>query len=122
MVSSTSGKMFVMKRDGRKEKVMFDKITSRISKLCYGLKEDYVDPVDITMKVVSGVYSGVTTAELDTLAAETAAAMTTKHPNYGTLVAWIAVSNLHKETTKIFSLVMKDLYEHVNPRNKKLHP
>ncbi|XP_028404847.1 ribonucleoside-diphosphate reductase large subunit-like [Dendronephthya gigantea] len=122
MSAEVNSKMFVIKRDGRKEKVMFDKITSRISKLCYGLKEDYVDPVDITMKVVSGVYSGVTTAELDTLAAETAAAMTTKHPDYGTLAARIAVSNLHKETTKTFSAVMKDLYEHVNPRNRRHSP
>lgn len=101
---------------------MFDKITSRISKLCYGLKEDYVDPIDITMKVVSGVYSGVTTSELDTLAAETAASMTTKHPDYATLAARIAVSNLHKETTKTFTDVMTALYEHVNPRNKKHSP
>ncbi|CAB3984037.1 ribonucleoside-diphosphate reductase large subunit, partial [Paramuricea clavata] len=122
MAAEVTSKMFVIKRDGRKENVMFDKITSRISKLCYGLKEDYVDPVDITMKVVSGVYSGVTTAELDNLAAETAAAMTTKHPDYGTLAARIAVSNLHKETTKTFSVVMKDLYEHVNPRNRKHSP
>lgn len=101
---------------------MFDKITSRICKLCYGLKEDYVDPIDITMKVVSGVYSGVTTSELDTLAAETAASMTTKHPDYATLAARIAVSNLHKETTKTFSDVMAALYAHVNPKNKKHSP
>ncbi|XP_046852717.1 ribonucleoside-diphosphate reductase large subunit-like [Xenia sp. Carnegie-2017] len=122
MAAEMTSKMFVVKRDGRREKVMFDKITSRISKLCYGLNEEYVDPVDITMKVVSGVYSGVTTAELDTLAAETAAAMTTKHPDYGTLAARIAVSNLHKDTTKTFSVVMGKLYKHVNPRNKKPSP
>ena len=55
------------------------------------------------MKVIAGVYSGVTTVELDTLAAETAAAMTTKHPDYAILAARIAVSNLHKETQKLFS-------------------
>ncbi|XP_071504655.1 ribonucleoside-diphosphate reductase large subunit-like [Diadema antillarum] len=108
---------YVKKRDGRTENVMFDKITSRIQKLCYKLNPDFIDPAVITMKVISGVYPGVTTVELDTLAAETAATMTTKHPDYAVLAARIAVSNLHKETKKLFSAVMKDLYEYVNPRN-----
>ncbi|GCB75022.1 hypothetical protein scyTo_0019711, partial [Scyliorhinus torazame] len=89
-----------IKADGRQERVMFDKITSRIQKLCYGLNPDFVDPAQITMKVIQGLYSGVTTVELDTLAAETAATMTTKHPDYAILAARIAVSNLHKETKK----------------------
>ncbi|KAL5460462.1 hypothetical protein EMCRGX_G033913 [Ephydatia muelleri] len=114
--------MQVVKRDGRKEKVMFDKITSRISKLCYGLNQDYVDPAEITMKVISGVYNGVTTVELDTLAAETTATMTTKHPDYAILAARIAVSNLHKETKKQFSTVMDDLYNYVNPKNGRHSP
>ena len=115
-------RMQVVKRDGRKEKVMFDKITSRISKLCYGLNQDYVDPAEITMKVISGVYNGVTTVELDTLAAETTATMTTKHPDYAILAARIAVSNLHKETKKQFSTVMDDLYHYVNPKNGRHSP
>ncbi|XP_780425.2 ribonucleoside-diphosphate reductase large subunit [Strongylocentrotus purpuratus] len=108
---------YVQKRDGRKEIVMFDKITSRIQRLCYNLNSDFIDPAVITMKVISGVYPGVTTVELDTLAAETAATMTTKHPDYAVLAARIAVSNLHKETKKLFSAVMKDLFEYTNPRN-----
>uniref|UniRef100_H2ZNV8 Ribonucleoside-diphosphate reductase n=1 Tax=Ciona savignyi TaxID=51511 RepID=H2ZNV8_CIOSA len=108
--------------DGRKERVMFDKITSRVSKLCYGLNMDFVDPAKITMKVISGVYEGVTTVELDTLAAETAAHMTTTHPDYAILAARLAVSNLHKETKKVFSAVMGDLYEFINPRNGKHSP
>ncbi|XP_054754792.1 ribonucleoside-diphosphate reductase large subunit-like [Lytechinus pictus] len=108
---------YVQKRDGRKENVMFDKITSRIQRLCYNLNPDFIDPAVITMKVINGVYPGVTTVELDTLAAETAATMTTKHPDYAVLAARIAVSNLHKETKKLFSAVMTDLYEYVNPRN-----
>ncbi|XP_076249112.1 ribonucleoside diphosphate reductase large subunit [Calliopsis andreniformis] len=104
------GKMYVIKRDGRKEDVHFDKITSRIQKLCYNLDMDYVDPSAITFRVISGLYSGVTTVELDNLAAETAATMTTKHPDYAILAARIAVSNLHKETKKSFSEVMHDLY------------
>lgn len=103
-------KLYVIKRDQRQEEIHFDKITSRISKLCYGLNSDFVDPVEITMKVISGLYPGVTTVELDNLAAETAATMTTKHPDFALLAARIAVSNLHKETKKVFSEVMHDLH------------
>ncbi|XP_076467900.1 ribonucleoside-diphosphate reductase large subunit-like isoform X2 [Babylonia areolata] len=108
--------MFVRKRDGRNEDVHFDKITSRIEKLCYGLHKEFVQPPAITMKVISGLYPGVTTVELDNLAAETAATMTTKHPDYAVLAARIAVSNLHKETKKVFSDVMTDLYNWINPK------
>ncbi|XP_069748363.1 ribonucleoside-diphosphate reductase large subunit isoform X2 [Narcine bancroftii] len=114
--------MFVVKRDGHQEKVMFDKITSRIQKLCYGLNPEFVDPAQITMKVIQGLYSGVTTVELDTLAAETAATMTTKHPDYAILAARIAVSNLHKETKKMFSEVMEDLYHYVSPLTNSHSP
>eukprot|EP01137_Pigoraptor_chileana_P012012 Opistho-2@63778 len=115
-------KMYVLKRDGRHEKVMFDKITSRISKLVYGLNPEFVDPTEITMKVISGVYPGVTTVELDTLAAETAAYMTTTHPDYAILAARIAVSNLHKETKKQFSAVMADLFNYVDPKTGRPSP
>jgi len=108
--------MFVYKRDGRRERVAFDKITARINKLCYGLDMNYVDPVAITQKVISGVYQGVSTVQLDNLAAETAAYMTTKHPDYAILAARIAISNLHKETKKQFSSVIEDLYSWVNPK------
>ncbi|KAI9588790.1 ribonucleoside-diphosphate reductase large subunit-like [Glossina fuscipes] len=110
MINQKSNKLFVVKRDGRKEMVHFDKITFRIQKLCYGLNMDFVDPTAITLKVVSGLYCGVTTQELDNLAAETAACMTTDHPDYAILAARIAVSNLHKETKKVFSEVVTDLY------------
>ncbi|VDI48027.1 ribonucleoside-diphosphate reductase subunit M1, partial [Mytilus galloprovincialis] len=114
--------MFVNKRDGRQEKVMFDKITSRIQKLCYGLNSDFVDPAAITLKVINGLYPGVTTVELDNLAAETAATMTTKHPDYAQLAARIAISNLHKETKKVFSEVSDDLYKWINPKTGKHSP
>ena len=104
-------RMFVLKRDGRQEPVHFDKITSRIQKLCYNLNMDYIDPPLITVKVINGIYSGVTTVELDNLAAEIAATLTTHHPDYAILAARIVVSNLHKETKKVFSEVVKDLYE-----------
>ncbi len=107
--------MFVIKRDGRKEPVQFDKITSRIKKLCYGLSSSYVDPVEITKKVIMGVHDGVTTAELDNLAAETAAYLTTTHPDYARLAARIAVSNLHKNTKKSFSETIKNLHNYMDP-------
>lgn len=100
---------------------MFDKITARIRKLCYGLNE-LVDPVKVAMRVIEGLYDGVTTSELDNLAAETAATMTTTHPDYARLAARISVSNLHKNTKKTFSEVMTDLYEYVNPRTGKKAP
>ncbi|MCG9970568.1 ribonucleoside-diphosphate reductase subunit alpha [Christiangramia crocea] len=113
--------MYVVKRDGRKEPVMFDKITARIKKLCYGLNE-LVDPVKVAMRVIEGLYDNVTTSELDNLAAEIAATMTTSHPDYAKLAARISVSNLHKNTKKTFSEVMTDLYEYVNPRNDEKAP
>ncbi len=87
MVKERKNRMFVKKRDGREEEVHFDKITSRIQKLCYGLDMDFIDPTIITMKVINGLYGGVTTVELDNLAAEIAATMTTKHPDYAILAA-----------------------------------
>jgi ribonucleoside-diphosphate reductase alpha chain len=113
--------MFVLKRDGKKEPVMFDKITARIRKICYGLNP-LVDPVKVAMRVIEGLYDGVTTSELDNLASEIAATMTTTHPDYAKLAARISVSNLHKNTKKVFSEVMEDLYTYVNPRTGKKAP
>ncbi|XP_072752077.1 ribonucleoside-diphosphate reductase large subunit-like [Anoplolepis gracilipes] len=102
--------MHVLKRDGRKEPVHFDEITARIETLCYDLDMNYVDPSAIALHVISDLYSGVTTVELDNLASEIAASMIDQHPDYATLAARIAVSNLHKETRDIFSEVIADLY------------
>lgn len=113
--------MYVIKRDGHKEPVMFDKITDRIKKLCYGLNE-LVDAVKVAMKVIEGLYDGVTTSELDNLAAETAAAMTVTHPDYAQLAARIAISNLHKNTNKSFSETMNEMYHYVNPRTNQKAP
>lgn len=113
--------MHVIKRDGRKEPIMFDKITARVRKLCYGLNP-MVDPVRVAMSVIEGLYDGVTTSELDNLAAEISASMTTTHPDYTQLAARISVSNLHKNTKKSFSETMHDLYTYVNPRTNKAAP
>jgi ribonucleoside-diphosphate reductase alpha chain len=113
--------MYVVKRDGHKEPVMFDKITDRIKKLCYGLNE-LVDPVKVAMRVIEGLYDGVSTSELDNLAAETAASMTIAHPDYAQLAARVAISNLHSNTKKSFSETMKDMYHYVNPRNGQEAP
>ncbi|MEN7550925.1 ribonucleoside-diphosphate reductase subunit alpha [Rapidithrix thailandica] len=107
--------MLVVKRDGRRESVKFDKITARIENLCKGLNRKYIDPVDIAKKVIEGLYDGVTTVELDHLAAETAASLTTRHPDYAILAARIAISNLHKVTSKSFSNTMKRLYGFIDP-------
>jgi ribonucleoside-diphosphate reductase alpha chain len=111
------GKMFVVKRDGRKESVKFDKITARIEKLCYGFQ--LVDPIDVAKKVIEGLFDGVTTSELDNLAAETAASLTTKHPDYALLASRIAVSNLHKNTIKSFSETMRLLHVYVDKKTGK---
>lgn len=108
--------MLVIKRDGRRESVKFDKITARIEKLCYGLDPNFINPIDVAKKVIDGIYDGVTTVELDNLAAETAASLTTKHPDYAILAARIAISNLHKITSKSFSNTMKRLYTYVDPK------
>ncbi|MFN5773610.1 ribonucleoside-diphosphate reductase subunit alpha [Flavobacterium sp.] len=113
--------MYVVKRDGHREPVMFDKITDRIKKLCYGLNE-MVDAVKVAMRVIEGLYDGVTTSELDNLAAETAAAMTVTHPDYALLAARIAISNLHKNTKKSFSETMNDMFHYVNPRTNQEAP
>ena len=108
--------MLVIKRDGRKESVKFDKTTARIEKLSYGLNTEFVKTIEIAKKVIDGLYDGVSTQELDELASETAATLTTKHPDFATLAARIAVSNLHKTTSKSFSSTMKRLYTYVNPK------
>ncbi len=107
--------MYVVKRDSRKEPVKFDKITARIVKMCYGL-DPLVSPEAVAMKVIEGIYDGVTTTDLDELAAEVAAAKTIDHPDYALLASRIAVSNLHKDTKKTFSDVMSDLYNYIDPK------
>ncbi|GMI07018.1 hypothetical protein TrVE_jg284 [Triparma verrucosa] len=107
--------MKVLKRDGTEVDVKFDKITSRIEKLCYGLNPDYVDPVVVAQKVVSGVYPGVTTSELDELAAQTCAYQATQHPDFETLAARLSISNMHKTTDSTFSTVVEKLRKNVHP-------
>ena len=107
--------MQVIKRSGKREAVSFDKITARVKKLCYGLNSDYVDSIEIAKKVIQGLYDGVSTTELDNLAAETAASMAIIHPDYALLAARIAVSNLHKNTDKSFSSTIDALYHYIDP-------
>jgi ribonucleoside-diphosphate reductase alpha chain len=114
--------MFVVKRNGKKESVKFDKITARIEKLCYSLDRRFVNSIDVAKKVIEGLYDGVTTTELDNLAAETAASLTVKHPDYALLASRIAVSNLHKNTTKSFSGTMRLLYECRDGKAGKVTP
>ncbi|KAG7942936.1 hypothetical protein I3843_15G012900 [Carya illinoinensis] len=109
--------MHVVKRDGSQEPLQFEKITARVKKLSYGLNVEHCDPVLVTRKVCAGLYEGVTTIQLDELAAETAAAMTTNHPDYALLAARIAVSNLHKNTKESFSETIKVMYDNFDKRS-----
>lgn len=114
--------MLVVKRDGRRESVKFDKITARVEKLSYGLDPGFVEPIDVAKKVIEGLYDGVSTQDLDNLAAEIAATMTVNHPDYAKLAARIAISNLHKTTSKSFSNTMKRLYTYVDPKTGENAP
>src|ERR1044072_4205950 len=113
--------MFVIKRNGKSESVKFDKITARIQKRSYGLSA-LVDVIDVAKKVIEGIYDGVTTTELDNLAAETAASLTIKHPDYALLASRIAVSNLHKNTVKSFSETMRMLYNYTDKNTGRRMP
>lgn len=108
--------MYVIKRDGSKQQVSFDKITRRISTLCYDLDRAFIDPVVVAQRVVTGLYTGVSTFELDTLAAETAAYMSTEHPDYARLAARIAISNLQKDTSSSFSATIDRLFHFEDPK------
>lgn len=111
--------MQVIKRNGKREDVSFDKITARIKKLCYGLDANFVDAIEISKKVILGLFNGVSTSELDNLAAETAASFAAVHPDYALLAARIAISNLHKNTNKSFSETMEALYNYVDPNTNQ---
>jgi len=107
-----AGPMRVLKRDGTQQEVRFDSITNRIRNLCDGLDPKFVDPVPVTQKVIEGFYNGISTSEIDTLAAETCAYMSQKHHDFSTLAARIAVSNLHKQTSDSFSDTCRTMYEY----------
>ncbi|MBK8515876.1 MAG: ribonucleoside-diphosphate reductase subunit alpha [Saprospiraceae bacterium] len=111
--------MQVIKRSNKREAVSFDKVTARISKLCYGLNSDFIDPIEISKRVIQGLHDGVRTTDLDNLAAETAATMAANHPDYALLAARIAVSNLHKNTEKSFSITMENLYNYIDPKTNE---
>lgn len=121
-VQTDTGRLYVIKRDGRPENVSYDKITARILRLCSGLNMRFIDPAQISWKVIQGIYAGVTTCQLDNLAVETCAMMSTVHPDYGTLAARIFTNNLHKETEKVFSNVVEKLYNHVHPKTGEHMP
>ena len=107
--------MFVIKRDGSKEPVRFEKVSNRIKKMTYGLNPDHIDSLEIAQKVIAGIYDGISTQELDNLAAETAASLIPNHPDYSILASRIAVSRLHKTTKKKFSETIEDLYNYIDP-------
>ena len=107
--------MIVIKRDGSNEPVRFEKVSNRIKKMTYGLNSDHIDSLEIAQKVIAGIYDGISTQELDNLAAETAASLIPNHPDYSILASRIAVSRLHKTTKKKFSETIEDLYSYIDP-------
>ena len=112
--------MKVVKRDGvTKEDVNFNKISTRIKKLCYGLDTNYVDHDEVSKKVIDGLYDGVTTIELDRLAAETAGSLVSYHPDYSLLASRIEITSLHKSTDKYFTKTIERLYNYINTKNGK---
>eukprot|EP01113_Clastostelium_recurvatum_P024916 TRINITY_DN2984_c0_g1_i3.p1 TRINITY_DN2984_c0_g1~~TRINITY_DN2984_c0_g1_i3.p1 ORF type:complete len:852 (-),score=282.84 TRINITY_DN2984_c0_g1_i3:66-2621(-) len=118
-MSDSTGRLYVLKRDGKQEPMKYDRITERLEKLMElepKLNPDVVDPALVCKKVVEGVFPGVKTTALDNLAAETAAYMSTKHPDYGVLAARIAISNLHKETSSSFIETAKKMFHYTNPK------
>lgn len=105
----------VVKRNGTTVPVNFEKVLNRIEKQSYKLDMDYIQPFEVAKKVLMGIYDGVTTRELDVLATETAAALTSIHPDYAKLAARLAVSALHKDTEKSFSKTVTKLHSYINP-------
>jgi len=108
--------MYVIKRDGKRELVKYDKITNRIRKQTYGLNTDFVEALEVAKKVIQGVHDGVTSIQLDNLAGEIAASMTSVHPDYSILASRIAITSLHKSTKKSFVETMRDLHDYVDSR------
>ncbi len=121
MLSKRAQQLYVVKRDGRHQDVHWDKITARLQALSYGL-HSMVDPVVVSQKTIQGLFKGMTTSELDDLSAENAFYLSSVHPDYGTLAARIAVSNLHKKTLKSFSLNAKRMYDFVDPGTEEAAP
>ena len=112
----------VTKRNGKKEIVNFNKIVDRINQQTYGLDQKWIVPFEIAQKVIEGITPDVRTSVLDQLAMETAASLTTKHPDYSVLAARIAITSLHKETKKSFSETVEDLYNYIDPKTEKHSP
>jgi len=111
----------VVKRNGKKEPVMLDKILDRITQQTYGL-DKLIIPFEVAQKVIEGIMPDIRTYVLDQLAMETAASLATKHPDYSILAARLAITNLHKETKKSFSETVMDLYKYIDPKTGKHSP
>ena len=114
--------MQVVNRKGEKEDVRFDAILEKLSSLTEGLDPNWIDPAHLTKLTIEGLYDGVSTRELDQLAAETAASLASHHPDYSRLAARICVDDLHRSTKEVFTDVITDLREYIDPESKKHAP
>ena len=109
--------MQVVNRKGEREDVRFDAILEKLTGLTHGLDEQWIDPAHLTKLTIEGLYDGVSTRELDQLAAETAASLASHHPDYSKLAARICVDDLHRSTKSTFSEVVTDLREFIDPES-----
>ncbi|MEC8735365.1 MAG: ATP cone domain-containing protein, partial [Candidatus Thermoplasmatota archaeon] len=109
--------MQVVNRQGEKEDVRFDAIHEKLSRLADGLNTEYIDTGLVTKLTIEGLYDGVTTRELDQLAAETAASLASHHPEYSKLAARICIDDLHRSTKDDFSEVINDLRNYIDPES-----
>ena len=114
--------MQVVNRKGEREDVRFDAILDKLRILSDGLDPNWIDPAHLTKLTIEGLYDGVTTRELDQLAAETAASLVSHHPDYSKLAARICVDDLHRSTKETFTDVITDLREYIDPESKKHAP
>ena len=114
--------MQVVNRKGEREDVRFDAIHEKLVTLAEGLDGTWVDPGHVTKLTIEGLYDGVTTRELDQLAAETAASLASHHPDYSRLAARICVDDLHRSTKSLFTDVITDLRDYIDPESKKHAP
>ena len=114
--------MQVVNRKGEREDVRFDAILEKLTVLSEGLNSKWVDPGHVTKLTIEGLYDGVTTRELDQLAAETAASLASQHPEYSRLAARICVDDLHRATKETFTDVITDLREYIDPESGKHAP
>jgi ribonucleoside-diphosphate reductase alpha chain len=114
--------MQIVKRDGRREPIDFDRMVDFVSRYAYQLDTDYINPNQVAKRAFEGAFDGITIVDLIQLTVETAASMTSKHPDYGLLAGRLAVSELHVNTSDSFSNTVEKMYYYKNPKTGENAP